>query len=97
MGQPEMKPGHKRPSGCIFGHSENRIPGALCFSYYNKIDDWHAGIYLGIVGKEHVLFAQHGPGGAFGPESLIYYANPDYYIPETLLKNGQISSQVPHS
>jgi hypothetical protein len=68
-------------------HSERRVPGAFCFSYSTEIGDWHAGIYLGMVGDEHILFAQHGYGKSFGPESLWNYCVPTYYLPRTLLKS----------
>jgi hypothetical protein len=64
-------------------HLERRIPGAFAFSYCVDAD-WHAGVYLGVVGEEHVLFAQHGHKGKFGPESLRNYDSPTYYIPRTL-------------
>jgi len=85
---PHMKqPGPRKWDDCFsFGHFDRRVPGAFVFSYSVENDGWHAGIYLGIVGDEHVLFAQHGHGESFGPESLINYASPDYYIPKTLLK-----------
>jgi len=76
--------GPKRWDDFFRVHNERRIPGAFCFSYSAQVDSWHAGIYLGEIGEEHVLFAQHGTGNKFGPESLRYYSHPDYYIPRSL-------------
>jgi hypothetical protein len=63
---------------------EHRIPGAFVFSYCLEAD-WHAGIYLGQIHKEHICFSQHGHKGKFGPETLRNFANPEYYLPKTLV------------
>ncbi|MFA7252430.1 MAG: hypothetical protein WC027_01075 [Candidatus Paceibacterota bacterium] len=65
-------------------YPERMIPGAFCFSY-SEDADCHAGIYLGQVKGEHILFAQHGAGGVFCVETLSgNYTSPDFYIPATL-------------
>ena len=70
-------------------HDERRIPGAFCFSYCVGSDDWHAGIYLGTVRDEQVLFAQNGRGGDFCVQTARRnYAFPDFYVPKTLLPQG---------
>lgn len=84
----EQQPGSGRWDDAFSGHPERKIPGAFIFSYSVESDDWHAGIYLGTVGDEHILFAQHGHGESFGPElESRNYCSPSYYIPKTLLKN----------
>ncbi len=63
----------------------NLIPGVFCFSWSNDIEDWHAGIYLGTLMGEQVMFAKHGYAGSFGPEfSSLNYDNPKYYLPRNL-------------
>lgn len=69
----------------FYPNPNNKIPGAFIFSYGVEAEDWHAGIYLGSIGTKDISFAQHGVGGLFGPQSLaMNYANPQYYIPDTL-------------
>ncbi|MDD5165559.1 MAG: hypothetical protein PHG25_03455 [Candidatus Pacebacteria bacterium] len=68
-------------------HYERRVPGAFIFSYSVQQDGWHAGIYIGSIGEEHVAFAQHGHGGKFCFETIARnYVRPNYYIPSTLVK-----------
>jgi len=82
------QPGPKRWDDIFLPHYERRIPGAFVFSCdFNA--DWHAGIYLGTIEDEHILFAQHGHGREFGPETLRNYSNPSYYIPRTLRTDQQ--------
>ena len=70
-------------------HDERRIPGAFCFSYCVGNEDWHAGIYLGAIKDEQILFAQNGHGGNFCLQTLNRnYSGPDFYIPKTLLGKG---------
>lgn len=85
---PHMEqPGEKRWDDFFWPHEERRIPGGFVFSFCAEGDGWHAGIYLGQIGDEHILFAQHDHGGNFGVETLARnYASPDYYVPSTLLK-----------
>lgn len=90
MKQPE------EPSKSLADHFRIRrarmVPGAFCFAYHPGAESWHAGIYLGEVREENIVFAQHGHGGNFCPELVAkHYFNPDYYIPRTLL----VSSQKP--
>ena len=84
LNQHLKQPGPKDWSDSFRIHLDRRIPGAFCFSCDGVNADWHAGIYLGLVGDEHVFFAQHGSGGIFCLELMRYYPNSDYYIPRTL-------------
>ena len=66
---------------------ERRRPGVFIFSHCGESDDWHAGIYVGQIGNEHIAFAQHGRGRPFGFESIRQnYADAQYYTPSTLAK-----------
>jgi hypothetical protein len=85
--RPEKDPDLRSTTFCQ--HDERRIPGAFCFSYCVRNDDWHAGIYLGRVNDEHISFAQNGHGGDFCLQNLRgNYACPNFYIPKTLLGKG---------
>ena len=66
---------------------ERRISGAFCFSFDTRIEGWHSGIYLGTIGKEHILFGQHGHGKDFGLETEWVFVCPEYYIPRSLKKD----------
>ena len=82
-----IQPGEKSHDDMFHQHHERRIPGAFIFSYSVQSDGWHAGIYIGKIGEEHVAFAQHGHGGSFCLETVARnYCSPEYYIPSTLLK-----------
>jgi hypothetical protein len=87
LDQHMVQPGEKKWDDVFFRHYEKRIPGAFIFSYSVQQDDWHAGIYVGKVGEEHLAFTQDGPGGNFCLQTIARnYCSPDYYIPSTLLK-----------
>ncbi len=86
----EGQPGERGLIDMFRTFTERRISGAFVFSLsHYRESSWHAGIYLGQIGSEHILFAQHGYGEKFGLETLAR----NYYLPPSLFPS---LSPTPH-
>ncbi|MES2059513.1 MAG: hypothetical protein V4438_00615 [Patescibacteria group bacterium] len=75
---------------CFHSNLERNAPGAFIFSCARDSNDYHAGIYLGLVDKQPIAFAQHGHGGKFGVEMVWRnYESPSYHLPRTLREDAK--------